>query len=248
MDEIANRDRMRNLIRQGRKALQQNPLPSNRGVNAMKSKILGLLAVGSMVGPITANAQSTTYTYQGATLNGGLDISPPAGSTSFSVPPILPVGTLSGSVTLSAPLGDNLNNFSVTPTEITMLTGGVGLEFRSTVAFSTNGKGAIDGWSMSLAGFVGGPGGWTETLTSSDIGGVGGDFATISANCTAFFPPSLLPPQSFNCGSTGSNTKPGVWTSPPAKTPEIDPASAASGLTLLLGGVAVLRGQRKRES
>ena len=111
----------------------------------MKSKILGLLAVGSMVGPITANAQSTTYTYQGATLNGGLDISPPAGSTSFSVPPILPVGTLSGSVTLSAPLGDNLNNFSVTPTEITMLTGGVGLEFRSTVAFSTNGKGAIDG-------------------------------------------------------------------------------------------------------
>lgn len=27
-------------------------------------------------------------------------------------------------------------------------------------------------------------------------------------------------------------------------TPEIDPASAASGLTLLLGGLAVLRGRR----
>ena len=215
----------------------------------MNSKILGLLAAGSMVGPITANAQSTTYTYQGAPLSGGIDMNPPAGWTSISVPPILPVGTLSGSVTLSAPLGDNLDDFSVTPTEITMLTGDTGLEFRSTVAFSTNGKGAIDGWSMSLAGFVGGLGGWSETLTSSDIGGVGGDSATISTSCTAYFSPSSLqPPQSFSCGSSGSNTTPGVWTSPAAKAPEIDPASAVSGLTLLLGGVAVLRGRQKRES
>ena len=187
------------------------------------------------------------YTYQGATLGGGIDLSPPAGWTSISVPPILPVGTLSGFVTLSAPLGDNRNDFSVTPTEITMLTGNTGLEFMSTIAFSTDGKGAIDGWSMSLTGFVGGPGGWSETLTSSDIAGVGGDSATISTNCTAFFSPSLQPPQSFSCGSTGSNTKPGVWTSPAAKAPEIDPASAGSGLTLLLGGVAVLRGRRKLE-
>jgi hypothetical protein len=31
----------------------------------------------------------------------------------------------------------------------------------------------------------------------------------------------------------------------PASTPEIDPASALSGLTLLLGGLAVIRGRRK---
>ena len=36
----------------------------------MNSKILGLLAVGSMVGPISANAQSTTYTYQRRRLHG----------------------------------------------------------------------------------------------------------------------------------------------------------------------------------
>ena len=37
----------------------------------------------------------------------------------------------------------------------------------------------------------------------------------------------------------------GVYVLTPNRTPEIDPASAAGGLTLLLGGVAVLRGRRK---
>jgi hypothetical protein len=195
----------------------------------MNNKILGLLAVGLMVGPITANSQSTTYTYQGDAL--------PVSSIGHTLPS--QVGTLSGIVTLSAPLGDNLNDFSVTPTRLQMVSGGFGELFGGTVAFSTNGNGAIDGWSMSLAGTVGGPGGWTETMTSSDIGGVGGDNAEIAANCYS------ASGQSFSCGWTGSNTTPGVWTSPAAQAPEIDPASAASGLTLLLGGVAVLRGRRK---
>ena len=95
----------------------------------------------------------------------------------------------------------------------------------------------------SMYGDVLGPGGYTETATSVDFRGVGGDSATMSTNCTAFF--SSGPPQSFSCGSTGSNTTPGVWTSPAARVPEIDPALAASGLTLLLGGIAVLRGRRK---
>jgi hypothetical protein len=204
----------------------------------MNNKILGLLAVGLMVGPITANSQSTTYTYQGDALPVFLYFDPPAGATVF-MPPSVEVGTLSGIVTLSAPLGDNLNDFSVTPTRLQMVSGGFGELFGS-VAFSTNGNGAIDGWSMSLGGGPGGPGGWTETMTSSDIGGVGGDNAEIAANCTV-----SASGQNFSCGWTGSNTKPGVWTSPAAQAPEIDPASAASGLTLLLGGVAVLRGRRK---
>jgi hypothetical protein len=61
----------------------------------MNNKFLGLLTVGLMAGPISANAQPTTYTYQGDALNGGFNISPPAGWTSINVPPILPVGTLS---------------------------------------------------------------------------------------------------------------------------------------------------------
>jgi hypothetical protein len=36
--------------------------------------------------------------------------------------------------------------------------------------------------------------------------------------------------------------------SPPTRAPEIDPASLASGLTLLLGGVAVVRGRRAKQA
>jgi len=45
-------------------------------------------------------------------------------------------------------------------------------------------------------------------------------------------------------GLTFSINSTGVTTTPPASTPEIDPAGAASGLMLLLGGLAVLRGRR----
>jgi len=45
-------------------------------------------------------------------------------------------------------------------------------------------------------------------------------------------------------GLTFSINSTGVTTTPPASTPEIDPASAASGLMLLLGGIAVLFGRR----
>jgi hypothetical protein len=43
----------------------------------------------------------------------------------------------------------------------------------------------------------------------------------------------------------GTLTVMGSGTTPPASAPEIDPASAASGLTLLLGMLAVIRGRRK---
>jgi hypothetical protein len=112
-------------------------------------------------------------------------------------------------------------------------------------AFSTNGNGAIDGWSISLDGSVPGPGGYTLTATSVDIGGVGGDAVTLSSSCTAYFSAPPGAPQSFSCGATGSNSKAGVWTPPAARAPEIDPASVASGLTLLLGGIAVMCGRRK---
>jgi hypothetical protein len=219
----------------------------------MNYKILGsVAAVALMAGSISAIAQSTTYTYQGAAFtDGSLNIPAPAGWTSLSVPPNIEVVPLSGFIRLSAPLGDNLNNVSVTPTYVDITSGdpfGSAL-FRGVFAFSTNANGAIDGWSISLDGSVPGPGGHTLTATSVDMGGVGGDSATLSTTCTAFFPAgSPRDFESFGCGSTGSNTTPGVWTSPAAKAPEIDPASAATGLTLLLGGLAVLRGRRKLES
>jgi len=54
----------------------------------MNSKILGLLTVGLIAAPISTNAQSTTYTFQGAAFTGGTyDVNPPAGFTSVFVPP-----------------------------------------------------------------------------------------------------------------------------------------------------------------
>jgi hypothetical protein len=87
----------------------------------MNTKILGSVAVALLAGPISAHAQATTYTYQGAPLFAGVDISPPAGASSFTVPPA--VGTLNGLIILSAPLGDNLNNVSVTPVFVDISTG-----------------------------------------------------------------------------------------------------------------------------
>jgi len=40
-----------------------------------------------------------------------------------------------------------------------------------------------------------------------------------------------------------AHLKPGAWCAP-----EIDPGSAMAGLTLLLGGVAVIRGRRSKKS
>lgn len=51
---------------------------------------------------------------------------------------------------------------------------------------------------------------------------------------------ALVPPGSLGGGGGGGSTPP-----PPTVTaPEIDPASAASGLALLVGGVLVLRGRK----
>jgi hypothetical protein len=41
---------------------------------------------------------------------------------------------------------------------------------------------------------------------------------------------------------------PGDHDRPPVKAPEIDPASAMAGLTMLAGGLAVLRGRRRINS
>jgi hypothetical protein len=150
-----------------------------------------------MAGPISANAQSTNYTYQADNLAGAINIRPPAGATSFTVPSNVEVGPLNGFIILSAPLGDNLNNVSVTPTFVDISSGNSAL-FYGVFAFSTNGSGAIDGWSMSLNGTVYGPGGYTFTATSADFGGKGGDSsATSFQKHVLFFPREKQQPRTF---------------------------------------------------
>jgi LPXTG-motif cell wall-anchored protein len=43
-------------------------------------------------------------------------------------------------------------------------------------------------------------------------------------------------------------TMAGVASAAVARAPEIDPASAMAGLTMLAGGLAVLRGRRRKDS
>lgn len=50
---------------------------------------------------------------------------------------------------------------------------------------------------------------------------------------------------STSSSTSSTGTMPGTTTPSAAATPEIDPAGMLSGFTLLLGGLAVLRGRRK---
>lgn len=50
----------------------------------------------------------------------------------------------------------------------------------------------------------------------------------------------------FADGDKDHSWTPSWWHHHPVSAPEIDPASALSGLTLLVGGLAVVRGRRKK--
>jgi hypothetical protein len=76
---------------------------------------------------------------------------------------------------------------------------------------------------------------WAAVAYGCSTGGYDGIFTYVGPN-------SALP-----CTMNVSNPTAGIWTTvPPTPVPEIDPTSAASGLTLLLGSVLVLRGRRVR--
>ena len=51
----------------------------------------------------------------------------------------------------------------------------------------------------------------------------------------------------WNAGSQHMGLAAHMWASDPTATPEIDPAGAMAGLTLLAGGLAVLRGRRSKK-
>ncbi len=60
----------------------------------------------------------------------------------------------------------------------------------------------------------------------------------------AAFALSILHPPGGNGGPPGHSPGPGGGA--PVAAPEIDPASAASALTLLMGGLAVVRGRKTK--
>jgi hypothetical protein len=172
-------------------------------------------------------------------------------------------------LTLSAPLGANLNNANVSSAVTSLVFTTVdpsapsadqtyvlnltalqaeGSQFN----FSTNSAGAITGWNFTAGITTPGLASTADVLFHScsnlscssgsyngqNYGGAGDWYdyqpgsSTASDGCT--YKPSA------GCGSTGAGTA-GQWT---ASAPELNPMSAGSGLSLLLGGILVLRGRR----
>jgi hypothetical protein len=115
----------------------------------------------------------------------------------------------------------------------------------------TTSNGAITGATWDLVNK-----GYHRSYSTIDIGPTGDMFtfvyATTDGTCEnqAHPPPlsggNVYTGMSINpCLVRASNKTPGEWLVTTIAAPEIDPAAAASGLLLLFGGVAVLRGRRK---
>jgi hypothetical protein len=211
-------------------------------MNHRFSKMVGVAVL--IVTPLAASAQTYDYTGQGMS------------GTTYGDPwpysPPIPGGLqLDGTITLSAPLAPNLVDAPVTPTYAVFSLNGYSaggpafpgnLQFGPTannyillgnaMDFSTNSSGQITAWNIEL--FTPGPYGYLSppdwSVTSTSAGDTGtlvvpdGDNITDAATTIA------------------SNTTAGSW----AAAPEISSTAAFSGILLLLGGVAILRGGRKQ--
>jgi hypothetical protein len=192
----------------------------------MNSKLLAL-GVVIMGAPLAASAQET------------LDYS---------------AGIFSGEVMLSAPLPQNSSNISVSPTEFNFPGIGFGASYNylclgcgyslasmgelggASFSFSTV-DGRISAWDIGID-YTGTPGTNTETSLYATISNTGDSFIQQSFGYSCMpqpGQPNPCPP--ISAGSTNV----GGWTT---AVPEIAPSLAISGLVMLLGCVAVLRGRR----
>jgi hypothetical protein len=95
----------------------------------------------------------------------------------------------------------------------------------------TTKNGQITGATIVISGSVG----------TANIGPAGDSFAF------SFGDPgdTCMNHASGECVLTAANKTPGTWTVATTSVPEIDPTSAASGLMLLFGSLAVVRSRRK---
>jgi len=218
-----------------------------------------LSVAATLSGSIAAQAASETLTYISAPFTSVW------GASNSSVGDVSVGSNFTATVTLSAPLGDNFNgnvSSDVTSlvfttvdsgkTDIISVTPGEGAG--SSFYFTTNSWGQITGWDFT-AGVV------SPSAPSSDIlfhscsndhcasgnyhaqnYGVTGDWydyrpgsSTAADGCTYKTPTS--------CGTHGSGGV-GKWT----VAPELSASNAATGLTLLFGGLAILIGRRRGAS
>lgn len=156
-----------------------------------------------------------------------------------------------GEIVLAAPLGDNLDNAPITPLswsfdDSTSL-GSFYLMSQlasNTLSFtaSTNAQGELTAWNVNAAGNDFGSTN-TPSFATATITGSGDSFSAGESGFACTPPPGGLTP-CFNVSE--SNSSPGLWKAEVSSVPEIDETSAYAALTVLLGGLAVLRGARRR--
>jgi hypothetical protein len=203
----------------------------------MNNKVLGFLAVGLLVGPVAAHAQTydldiAMMPHQGSTpiiFTGSFKFN--SGGTCFGSAAFCPGGSTPDftNVKISDPLSIDSPGRAFAFTDVT---GGVGgLTFLDTY-FGTAGK------SSSV-----------YALEFSINAPLGGTATTIGLN-NVLFTTDFNVTGTLSCGGPDRLPNGGVTCTTAAltKAPEIDAISAASALTLLLGGLTVLRGRRKLES
>jgi hypothetical protein len=233
--------------------------------NSMKTThLLTWLALGALAYPLSSFANAETLTYTGS-----------AFTSSYSTGNFLgEVGNdsyFTAALTLSSPLGANLNGANVSSevtslvfttvdpsapsadrTDILNLTAlqAEGSQF----LFSTNSAGAITGWSFTSGITTPGLSSTADVIfhSCSNESCAGGSYngqnyagtgdwydykpgsGTASDGCT--YEPSN------GCGSTGGQGSVGKWV---IAAPELNSMNAGSGLFLLIGSLAVMRGRRR---
>jgi hypothetical protein len=99
----------------------------------------------------------------------------------------------------------------------------------------TTKNGQITGATIAISGT--GPGVFTNT---ANIGPAGDSFYYAFGD-----PGATCNRASGECILSAANKTPGTWSVATSSVPEIDPTSAASGLMLLFGSLAVVRSRRK---
>jgi hypothetical protein len=194
----------------------------------MNVKTMCLVACGFM--PMIAGAQTETLDYTGVAF------------TPVSINGHFGIANITGEIQLSAPLGANLTNATVVPVSWSfndpMLNSVIASSgpccTTDSFAFTTV-NGAITGWDVDVS--FSNSAAKSSTWSSIILSDVGGDTYT-----TGYSTPTCKG-KPDPCFSLTQTTTPGSWRAAIA-APEIDPASAAGGLALLLGGLAVLRGRK----
>jgi hypothetical protein len=181
---------------------------------ALAARVLRALTLGALI-VVTCAAGAMAdevYTYQ------GLPFDPSAFKGSDACPSVC---ALSGSFTLSSPIGDNNVVLGIIPDSFSFTDGHTILNNTNSIfedlGFETDGTGNIVGWLFAAVGS-------DVTLESSNLGDPSGDFSFDSN------------------GNSANNSAPGAWTTSSSVVTTPEPSS----LFLLGAGLAGLLGLRKR--